>query len=143
MVLERRGSTAIDLLAGASEMATAPVVLLVEDEVLLRVTTADELRDRSHVVIEAANADEAIRTLQSKVPVHVVLSDIRMPGEKDGVALAYWIHEHHPNLAVILVSGDTPPVISVGVTEAFFPKPYVVSDVAERIASALVKQRAP
>lgn len=110
MVLERRGATALDLLAGASEMATAPVVLLVEDEVLLRVTTADELRDRGYVVIEAANADEAIRTLQSKVPVHVVLSDIRMPGEKDGVALAHWNHERHPNLAVILVSGDTPPL---------------------------------
>src|ERR1700754_4703062 len=104
MALIETRAAAFDVVAHPPETAPAPVVLLVEDEAFLRLTTADELRDSGYRVIEEANADEAIRTLKSKVRVDIVLSDIRMPGEKDGVTLAHWIKKHYPDLAVILVS---------------------------------------
>lgn len=116
---------------------SAPAILLVEDEVLLRMVTADQLRAFGYAVIEAANANEAIKTLQSRAHVDAVLSDIRMPGEQNGVALARWIKTHHTDLPVILVSGDESPDINPDEIEAFFAKPYDVSDIADCIASSL------
>lgn len=53
-----------------------------------------------------AAASEAVRTLQSDRPVDVVLADIHMPGgSMDGLGLAHWVHDHRPNLKVILASG--------------------------------------
>lgn len=116
----------------------APVILLVEDEALLRVVTADRLRDCGYAVLEAADADEAMETLQGMVHVDAVLSDVRMTGQHNGVALARWIKARDADLLVILVSGDErPPDIRPGEIEAFFAKPYDVSEVADYVASRL------
>jgi CheY-like chemotaxis protein len=63
-------------------------VLLVEDEVLIRLMLAEELRSHGVQVLEASNAEEALTVLESSLPVHVLFTDIRMPGAMDGVALA-------------------------------------------------------
>ncbi|HKF99193.1 MAG TPA: response regulator, partial [Xanthobacteraceae bacterium] len=80
-------------------------VLVVDDEVLLRLSIADRLRDEGFSVIEAANADEAIGVLQTTIPVHVVLTDVTMPGRTDGIGLARFIEAHGPDTKVILTSG--------------------------------------
>jgi CheY-like chemotaxis protein len=69
----------------------APVVLIVENDVLLRLVTASNLRDAGFDVIEAANPVEALRVLD-RIPVDVLFSDIDMPGKMDGLALAQWVH---------------------------------------------------
>jgi CheY-like chemotaxis protein len=61
---------------------------VVEDEVLVRIKVADELRAQGYAVIEATNASEAISVLQSSMRIDLVLTDIRMPGDLDGLGLA-------------------------------------------------------
>lgn len=83
-----------------SDMRT---VLLVEDEVLIRMSISRQLRDCGYGVIEAANADEALVVLQhGEIKVDIVLTDIEMPGSLDGFALANWVRKNRPELEVIL-----------------------------------------
>ena len=74
------------------QSSAAPVVLVVENDVLLRLVTASNLRDAGFEVIEAVNAAEALRIL-ARVPVDVLFSDIDMPGNMDGLALAQWVRQ--------------------------------------------------
>jgi len=111
------------------------VVLVVEDEVLIRGTIADHLRDGGYAVVEAANATEALDVLASGEAVDIVFSDVQMPGRMDGVSLARFILEHHPGIPVLLTSGNPVPSAS------FIPKPYLVDDVASRIRRVLEEDR--
>ena len=78
-------------------------ILIVEDEVLVRMPIAQYLRDCGYKVIEAANADEAITVLSHKeTVVDVVFTDIEMPGALGGFGLAKWVREHRHGVDVIL-----------------------------------------
>ena len=74
--------------------------------------------------MQAASGDEALTVLESSVELDLVLTDIRMPGSLDGLALAERLREHWPDLPIVMVSGDLPPVPPVGLADAFLPKPY-------------------
>lgn len=80
-------------------------VLVVEDEILIRSAVALHLRDAGHVVVEAANADEALRALAANRSIGLVFSDVNMPGTMDGIALARAIRHDRPGLKVLLASG--------------------------------------
>ncbi len=80
-------------------------ILVVEDQILIRMTVADYLRDCGLHVLEASNADEARCVLDAGVGVDIVFSDIQMPGTMDGFGLARWIRQHHPQVRVLLASG--------------------------------------
>jgi CheY-like chemotaxis protein len=84
----------------------AETVLVVEDEVLVRMVIADYLRECGYRVIEAGSAAEAITVLTSPEPVDIVFSDIQMPGEMDGFGLATWVRQNQPGLKVLLASGN-------------------------------------
>ena len=71
--------------------SAVPVVVIVEGDVLLRLVTANNLREAGFEVIEAANCAEAIRILDC-IPVDVLFSDLDMPGKIDGIGLAQWVH---------------------------------------------------
>ena len=89
-------STDVTLKARFSE-----TVLIVEDEVLIRLVISEYLRDCGYRVIEAANADEALVVLkQEELVIDIVLSDVEMPGSMDGFGLARWIREHRTGLDV-------------------------------------------
>ena len=93
----------------AVQVATAletPTVLLVEDEVLIRLMVADELRGQGLQVLEASNADEAIAILESSLPVHLLFTDVRMPGPIDGIALAKLAQARFPQLKLIIASSS-------------------------------------
>src|SRR6476661_2808230 len=77
-----------------------PVILLVEDDVLVRFTTADILREAGFDVLEAVDSSEALALLTTGHPLDLVLTDIRMPGHMDGVQLASVIKNTRPNLPV-------------------------------------------
>jgi CheY-like chemotaxis protein len=100
-----------------------PVVMVVEDEFLLQLMIADELRSAGFQVIECGDADEAVDLLHSGIMVSLIFSDIRMPGSMDGVVLARAVHEQFPALKVILTSSELPPAMS-GYIGQFVPKPY-------------------
>src|SRR5215475_1706767 len=82
-----------------------PSVLVVEDDVLVRVVVAGYLRDCGFEVIEAGDASEAIRILEAGIEVDVVFSDVNMPGDMDGFGLAQWVRREREHIKVILTSG--------------------------------------
>jgi CheY-like chemotaxis protein len=85
------------------------VVLLVDDEVLLRMLGVDLLEEAGFAVIEASNADEALAALHARPEVRVLFTDVDMPGSMDGFELARVTREHWPEVAVLVVSGKTTP----------------------------------
>jgi signal transduction histidine kinase len=82
-------------------------VLLVEDNEGLARPTAELLQDAGYEVTLAASGDEALALLRDGAPFEMVLSDVRMPGQQDGIALARWIREERPGLPVVLMTGYT------------------------------------
>jgi two-component system, response regulator PdtaR len=110
-------------------------ILVVEDEVLTRMMVADELRARGFTVIEAQNADEAMAVLQNQVPVGLVFTDVRLPSQMDGLRLAKLVRETHPELKVVMGSGDIED--SPEVADAFFRKPYALQQVVGSIENLL------
>jgi DNA-binding response OmpR family regulator len=101
----------------ASNTAASPrvrAILVVEDEVLIRLVLADTLRDAGYAVVEAANGDEALAVLTSST----------MPGSLDGVGLGRYVRSTRPGLKVIIVSGRTAPTATVDAADAFLSKPY-------------------
>ncbi len=71
----------------------APVVLVVEDEAIIRMLLIDELEDAGFVVMEAEGADAAVVILSNGATIGVVVTDVRMPGSMDGLGLAAWMRD--------------------------------------------------
>jgi CheY-like chemotaxis protein len=115
-----------------------PTVLVVEDDILVRVTAAGYLRDAGYKIIEAANAAEALDVFMSGEAVDVVFTDVQMPGAMDGLMLARWVRKHHPGTEVLVTSGKGDDAVSSGLIarDAFFAKPYRLEAVAARIRSS-------
>jgi CheY-like chemotaxis protein len=108
-----------------------PVVLIVEDELLLRIDAAEMIEAAGFEVIEAANADEAIEVLEARRDITVVFTDIQMPGSMDGLKLARAVRGRWPPIKIIATSGR----LHVGDTDLpeggrFLPKPYSHAQVA-------------
>ena len=87
------------------EPIQVPNVLIVEDEMILRMRAVDIVEDAGFCPIEAINADEAISVLESRSDISLLLTDIQMPGTIDGLKLAHAVHERWPSIKIILVSG--------------------------------------
>jgi CheY-like chemotaxis protein len=127
----------------AAEVSPEPrpeTVLVVEDEVLVRMVIADYLRECGYRVIEAGSAAEAITVLTSPEPVDIVFSDIQMPGEMDGFGLATWIRRNQPWLKVLLTSGNARAATTAGDLCEEGPleqKPYHPQTILTRIQQLL------
>jgi two-component system, response regulator PdtaR len=113
-------------------------VLVVEDEILIRVLIADELRAEGFSVIEAATADKALSYFQAGVHVDLLLSDIETPGALNGVDLIQRLRAKAPNLMTVLTSGHSPGVHEA---DAFVSKPYDVRQVVVLVATLLQKEK--
>lgn len=112
------------------------VVLVVEDEILIRMVISDYLRDCGYKVIEATSADEAMTILQhADIDVDVVFSDVEMPGSMDGFQLSKWLRANRPGIDVIL-TGSVPRAADAAAElcdQGPLPKPYQPQTVVERI----------
>jgi two-component sensor histidine kinase/CheY-like chemotaxis protein len=84
-------------------------VLVVEDEMILRMRAVDIVADAGFRPVEAVNADEAISILESRSDISLLFTDIQMPGSIDGLKLAHAVHERWPSIKIILVSGQVKP----------------------------------
>ncbi len=117
-------------------------ILVVEDEMLIRIMVSDSLRDAGLNVIEAANADEAICILHSGVTIDLMLSDVRMPGSMDGLELLDYSLEMFPTLPVIITSGHSLPndALARGARH-FLGKPYSFDKAVAMIELELAKAR--
>jgi CheY-like chemotaxis protein len=116
----------------APARAESKVVLVVEDEVVLRMAVSLHLREAGLIVIEAVDAEEAVEILHANKSIALVFSDINMPGLVDGNDLAAWIAGRYPDIKVLLTSGigreGGPP---------FIGKPYSFVELQRRIAAML------
>ena len=117
--------------AGPAEAAQR-VVLVVEDEVILRMAVSAHLREAGLIVIEAVDAEEAVELLRANHKIGLVFSDITMPGTMDGDQLAEWISERYPAIRILLTSG-----ISQRGRQPFIAKPYSFIELERRIEQML------
>ena len=101
------------------------VVLVVEDDFLLRMDAVDIVRNAGFEAIEAANADQAIAIIEADPDIHIVFTDVQMPGTMDGLRLASFIRDRWPPIKIVATSGrlrvaeEDLPKGSI-----FVPKPY-------------------
>ena len=110
-----------------------PVILVVEDEILVRMSVSEHLRNAGFSVIEAGDADEALRLLRVRPDVVLMLTDIRLPGTMDGSALIRVLRSERPQLKVIAGSGvGTPEPVAASIK-----KPYDYQALMSLIESAL------
>lgn len=127
------------------EREVQETILVVEDDILVRMPIAQYLRDCGYKVIEASNADEAMQVLQhEETVVDVLFSDIEMPGAVDGFGLAKWVREHRPGLNVLL-TGTVPRAVESAqdlCEQGPVPKPYAAQIVHDRIRRLLSARRA-
>ena len=82
------------------------VVLIVEDEMVLRMRVVDMVEDAGYTPLEALDAAEAVAILESRSDVALMCTDIQMPGQMDGMGLAHAVHERWPTIGIIVVSGN-------------------------------------
>ena len=108
-----------------------PVVLIVEDEFLLRMNAVDMVGAAGFEVVAAANADEALEILETRYDVTVIFTDIQMPGSMDGLKLARAVRGRWPPIKIIATSGHA-DVRETDLPEGgrFVPKPYDSAQVA-------------
>ncbi|EIM26847.1 response regulator [Microvirga lotononidis] len=123
--------------------APPQTVLVVEDEVLVRLVIADYLRECGYRVYEAANAGEAVAVLQSpEASIDVVFSDAQMPGDMDGFGLARWVRANKPGIQVILTSGvERAADVAATLCEAgpLLKKPYPSQEAVNHIKQLQAK----
>ena len=113
---------------------TPAVVLVVEDEALLRLLVVDILEEAGFQVIEACTADDAVTLLMQRPGIRVVFTDVNMPGCLDGFQLARHVQDHHCGVGLIIGSGkcrprpeDIPP------GTIFLEKPYSPSTLVHQV----------
>lgn len=123
-------------IAGMTSTAR-PAVLVVEDEVLIRLDICDVLRNDGFLVLEAASAEDALDILRAGPPVDAVFSDYQLLGPLDGWDLHGSVTTLHPEVAFILTSAQNlrQEWQQAGVT--FVPKPYCSEAVVATIRQAI------
>jgi two-component system, response regulator PdtaR len=106
---------------------------------LVRMTAADELEDAGFQVLEAANADIALKVLELRSnDVHVLFTDVNMPGSMDGMALAKQVYRRWPHIRLLISSGYARPhPDQIPDHGHFVPKPYRAAVVVRHICEML------
>jgi two-component system, response regulator PdtaR len=111
-------------------------ILVVEDDILLSLDTSDALKDAGYDVIAAANADEAIKVLETRNDIRTIFTDINMPGSMDGLKLAAAVRDRWPPVHIIVTSGmRAPHRDEMPANSAFIAKPYRSAEVLEAVRS--------
>jgi CheY-like chemotaxis protein len=82
-----------------------PVILVVEDEILVRLTAVAIAEDAGFEVLSATTADEALSVLEARADVRLVFTDVQMPGSMDGLRLAHAVRDRWPPVELIVTSG--------------------------------------
>ncbi len=112
-------------------------VLVVEDEPLLRMMAVDILEDAGFAVEEASDSGEARRVMTARPDLHVLFTDIHVPGDMNGLSLAHWTASTLPHVGLIIVSGRGAPrshEMPRGAT--FIPKPYEAEKLVRHVHRA-------
>jgi two-component sensor histidine kinase/CheY-like chemotaxis protein len=113
-------------------------VLVVEDEMVLRMRAVDIVENAGFTAVQAVNADQAIAILEGRSDISLLFTDIQMPGSMDGLKLAHAVHERWPEIKIILVSGQVNPTEAEKPTNSrFFVKPLAVEEMIEHLQAMI------
>ncbi|KAA3519730.1 response regulator [Agrobacterium vitis] len=115
-----------------------PVILVVEDSPLIRMGAIDLVLSAGYEALEAGDADEAIRILESRDDIDLVFTDVQMPGTMDGIKLSHYIRDRWPPVKLIVASGAA--VLEESMLPGgsrFFSKPYDELTITEAMAHLL------
>jgi DNA-binding response OmpR family regulator len=120
-----------------------PTVMVIEPDVLMRAAISEYLRECGYRVIEAVRAEDVCGALKAGAELDVVFSELRLPGELQGFALAQSLRQKHPGIEVILTSGvtDAADKASALCGDGPVKKPYELDDIATRIRVLLERRR--
>ena len=120
----------------AASIPSPTTVLVVVDEMVLRMRAVDIVEDAGFVAVEAVSADQALLILEQRSDITMLLSDIQMPGTMDGLRLAHAVNERWPRIKIILVSGQiTPTEAETPPDSKFFGKPLKVTQMIAELQS--------
>lgn len=115
-------------------------VLVVEDEMFIRMVAVDTLEDRGYVILEAGDAREALEVLEQNPGISLIFTDINMPGDIDGLDLATEVAKRWPQIEIIVTSGAVRLSDDVIPDEGvFLPKPYSPADLARLVKAQLIR----
>ena len=116
------------------------VVLVVEDSPIIRMGAVELVLSAGYEALQARDADEAIRILESRSDIDLVFTDVQMPGTMDGIRLSHYIRERWPPVKLILASGNAIlEESSLPKGSGFFAKPYVDNAIVEAMARLLAE----
>ncbi len=123
----------------------AKVVLVVEDEWLIRETLCEVLANAGFDVMEAERADLALETLEQRAPaVDLLFTDVTMPGSMDGLELARRVSVSQPDIAIVVASGNFIPSRSeLPPGSLFLSKPYSFRALPGQLRAFMVEAGAP
>ncbi|MEX0957348.1 MAG: response regulator [Rhizobiaceae bacterium] len=114
------------------------VVLVVEDNAIVRMGAIDLVLSAGYEALEACDADEAIRILESRDDIDLVFTDVQMPGTMDGIKLAHFIRHRWPPVKLIVASGNAIlEESSLPTGSRFFSKPYDDHTIKDEMARLL------
>ena len=118
-----------------------PTILEVEDDALLRLYAAGLLEDHCFRVVEAENADAALKLLETRDDVRLLFTDIQMPGSCDGMDLARQVHARWANILLVITSGQIKPAqAEIPDDGRFLGKPYRANELLGEVKD-LMQQR--
>lgn len=112
------------------------VVLVVEDEAIIRIETVQMIKDAGYAVLDAPNTDDAIKILESRGDIRAVFMEIRVPGQLDGMGLARAIAERWPSVRLIATS-SVPKIDKFPADWRYIPKPYESGQIAAALRGLL------
>ncbi|MGV2127712.1 response regulator [Agrobacterium vitis] len=118
-----------------------PVILVVEDSPLIRMGAIDLVKSAGYEALEAGDADEAIRILESRDDIDLVFTDVQMPGTMDGIKLSHYIRDRWPPVKLIIASGAA--ILEESMLPGgsrFFSKPYDELTIIEAMAQLLLSE---
>jgi CheY-like chemotaxis protein len=119
-----------------SEQGLPISVLVVEDEVLIRMDVAGTIEDLGFRTYQAGTADAAIALMEQHDDIRILFTDIDMPGSMDGLKLAAYIRERWPPVAIVITSGAMSVAESAMPKGAvFLPKPYEMAGLTKTLNS--------
>jgi CheY-like chemotaxis protein len=122
-----------------------PAILIVEDDLLLRLALSDYLQEYGFKTFEASNVGDAVNIVrQSASDIDLVFSDINSSRKMDGIGLAKWIHQNHPDIPIWFASGEMKKSQvdeEACANDLFFPKPYDLRSIVSEIRHIVIGNR--
>lgn len=111
------------------QQSVLKTVLVVDDEPLILMDLADTLADAGFAVVEASNADTAVRMFEGGLVVDMLVTDVDMPGKLNGLGLAAYVALSRPEIKIVITSGRVSLGDGLPPGAAFLPKPYLPRDI--------------